>query len=89
MTPGQMSDPIESDLGWHIVRVLDRQPAGRKPFTEAQADIRTMLENEQRAALITAELKRLRSAARAWTLFDGDMNGPRLTELLESQNKRR
>jgi parvulin-like peptidyl-prolyl isomerase len=84
-----MSDGVESDLGFHIVRVLERQEAGRKPFTEAQADIRTMLENEQRTALITAELKRLRSSARAWTLFDGDFNGPRLSELLESQNKRR
>ena len=32
-----MSPILESDEGFHIVRVLERQEAGRKPFTDVQA----------------------------------------------------
>lgn len=86
---GQMSPGIESEQGFHIIRVLERTPAGRVPFTEAQAEIRTLLENEQRMAGIEQELKRLRAGARAWTIFDGDLSGARLCELLDEQTKRR
>jgi hypothetical protein len=86
---GQMSDGIESELGFHIVRVLERTEAGRTPFTEAQAGIRKLLETEQRAALLEAELKELRSAARVWTIFHGEVNGPRLAELLDENSRRR
>jgi hypothetical protein len=86
---GQMSAGLESEQGFHIVRVLDRKPGGRTPFTEAQAEIRTLLENEQKVAQLESELTRLRKGARAWTMFDGDINGPQLAELLNEQNKRR
>jgi hypothetical protein len=86
---GQMSDGIESDVGFHIVRVLERTAAGRTPFTEAQAGIRKLLETEQRTALLEAELKRLRSSARVWTIFHGEVNGPRLAAILEENSRRR
>lgn len=86
---GQMSRGIESELGFHIVRVLERKPGGRVPFTEAQADIRKLIEDEQKSALLESELTRLRKAARAWTLFHGDLSGPQLSELLDQQNQRR
>jgi hypothetical protein len=86
---GQMSAGIESELGFHIVRVLERKPGGRTPFTDAQADIRKLLDDEQKSALLETELTRLRNGARAWTLFHGDLSGPQLSELLDQQNQRR
>jgi hypothetical protein len=86
---GQMSDGIESEFGFHIVRVLERTEAGRVPFTEAQADIRKALEAEQRTAMLEAELKKLRITARVWTTFDGELNGPRLAEMLNEGQRRR
>jgi hypothetical protein len=72
---GQMSEVIESDLGFHIVRVLDRHEAGRKPFTEAQADITKILQNEEKKETIGVELKNLRDKSRIWTVFDGEFRG--------------
>jgi hypothetical protein len=86
---GQFSDGIESEIGFHIVRVLKRVDAGRRPFTEAQSDIRKMLEAEQRSAGVATELKELRIACRVWTTFHGDLNGPQVSELLEANDAKR
>jgi len=37
---GQMSSILDSGPSFHIIRVLERTDAGRKPFTDVQADIR-------------------------------------------------
>lgn len=76
---GQMSDVIEIETGFHIVRVLERREAGRTPFTEAQADIRKILEAEARKDLASVELDKLRDKSRIWTIFDGDIRGSDLT----------
>ncbi len=86
---GRMSEGIESPQGFHIVRVLERKPPGRTPFTEAQAKIRELLEAEQKEVLVAEELVKLRKTARVWTIFHGDLNGPRLTELLDNKPQRR
>jgi len=85
---GRMSNCIESQQGFHLVRVLERKEPGRTPFTEAQAKIRELLENEQKDVLVTEELKKLRKTARVWTVFHGDVNGPKLSELLEDKQRR-
>lgn len=86
---GQMSDGIESEQGFHIVRVLERKQAGRTPFTDAQAAIRKSLEEEQKSTLLEGELVKLRATARAWTKFDGDLNGAQLNEALQQNAARR
>lgn len=85
---GRMSNCIESPQGFHLVRVLERKEPGRTPFEEAQAKIRELLVAEQKEVLVTEELKKLRKTARVWTIFHGDVNGPRLTELLEDKQRR-
>lgn len=87
LEPGRMSDGIESELGFHIVRVLDRKAAGRTPFTEAQAEIRELLEKKQRRDLAEAEIDKLMSSARVWTAFDGEIRGAQLQEMMRARRK--
>ncbi len=57
---GQLSDVIQSDQGFHIIRVIERQDADKVDFGEAQIAIRKKLENEKRLAAYDAHLKKLK-----------------------------
>jgi hypothetical protein len=55
---------------------------------EAQAKIREILEAEQRASLVQAEVEKVRKTARVWTIWDGDLAGERLAQALGNKMKR-
>lgn len=85
---GQLSPGLESEQGFHIIRVLERKEAGRTPFTEAQTKIRATLEAEQKSTLLAAELAEVRKKARVWTIWDGELNGDRLVQVLTGKQLR-
>jgi parvulin-like peptidyl-prolyl isomerase len=71
---GQMSPILESDDGYHIVRVLERKEAGREPFTEVQAKIRDKLKEQRFKSEVDKYLASLRRDARIWTAFTGNVS---------------
>ncbi|NLX56445.1 MAG: hypothetical protein GXY58_15165 [Planctomycetaceae bacterium] len=66
----EMSLKLEDKTGFHIVRVRERQEAHRIEFTEAQADIRTTLQEEARKRQIREYVDKLRRDTYIWTIFD-------------------
>jgi PPIC-type PPIASE domain len=71
---GQMSPILESEDGFHIVRVLERKEAGRKLFTDVQGEIRERLKEERFQAGVQEYLDQLRSDARIWTAYTGNVS---------------
>jgi hypothetical protein len=71
---GQMSPIIDSGPAFHVVRVLERKEAGRKPFTEVQADIRDRLKEKRYSKEAVKYLTKLRSDARVWTVYTGNVS---------------
>ena len=47
---GQTSDLVLSDFGFHIIRVIDRQPGRTQPLDEVKADIEEYLVGQNREA---------------------------------------
>jgi peptidylprolyl isomerase len=39
MTKGEVSAPIRSASGWHVVRLIDRKPGGVRPLAEVRDQI--------------------------------------------------
>ena len=48
--PGQVSNPVESEFGVHLIQLLSKSPARTQPFNEVSAEIITGLKPEREAA---------------------------------------
>jgi parvulin-like peptidyl-prolyl isomerase len=72
---GQLSPIIEDGNTLHIVRVIERTPAGRMPFLEAQVGIKATLYEERRQRQMNDYLDRLRERTPVWTIFDDGQAG--------------
>ncbi len=64
LTPGEVSAPIPSKRGFHIVKVLEMSPERPAEFAAVQEDARRRALQEKRDARRDEWLKRLREAAR-------------------------
>lgn len=73
----QLSPIIESENGYHIIRIVERQDAGVVPFRDAQKEIKEKIIKDRKTKAQEEYLKKLRQDARVWTVFDeGNPNEP-------------
>ena len=64
LQPGQTSDVIESRLGFHILKVLEKRSDGPIPYDQAKKAIRTKLVARERVGKIRAYVDELKEQAR-------------------------
>ena len=57
---GELSEIIETQHGFHVVRVLDRKGASKTSFFDAQTKIKETLQEERRKKAIQAHIERVR-----------------------------
>ncbi len=75
LPPGTFSQIIESERGFHIVRVLQRTDAGRTSFVDAQGDIKKHLKDESVKKQINHYLDELRQKTPVTTMYDNEPGG--------------
>jgi len=73
---GQLSTIIEDGEQLHIVRVTEREEAGRTPFTDAQVGIRETLMADRLQQATDDYLAKLRQRTPVWTVFDDRGSSP-------------
>jgi hypothetical protein len=86
---GRLSPILESDAGFHIVRVIERKQAGRKPFTEVQNDIREKLKDERFRSAVEEYITQLRQDARIWTVYTGPVSAEVLLGSAPNETRQR
>jgi len=74
MSPGAVSDPVRLDDGWHLVKLVEVQPAGTRPLSEVRDAL---------AAHLRSETAKLRRQAYLSKLLDA--NPPAINELALSK----
>jgi len=67
---GRLSERLEDQEGFHIVRVIERIEAGRVPFEQAQVDIKETLRKENVKSQITAYVAKLKQEIPVWNSLD-------------------
>lgn len=73
LEPGKLSQIIEDERGYHIVRVLERKEAGQVSFLEAQQEIKDEITAKKREADYKKFIASLSERTKVWTIYD-DMN---------------
>ncbi len=61
---GDVSDPVRTQFGWHVIKVTDKKPAGTLPYDEVKAQLNTYLKSKKQEEAAQELLKSLRDSAK-------------------------
>lgn len=63
LKPKQVSKPVRTPFGWHVIQAVSKRDAGTMPFEEVESRIIAQLKADQTKAALDAFLSELRSAS--------------------------
>lgn len=59
--PGEVSAPVKTQFGWHLIQFVERRPAGKRPYEEVREELRrearTRILSDKRVAKSSALLE--------------------------------
>jgi parvulin-like peptidyl-prolyl isomerase len=58
MKPGEISQPVRTSLGYHIIKLEDRKEEEKKSFEEVKDSITPQLENEKKQFEVQAFIQK-------------------------------
>ncbi len=61
--PGEISDPVKTQFGWHVIKVTEKKSAGTVPFEEVKDQITAYLKSAKQREAVQAVLKKLKDSA--------------------------
>lgn len=61
--PGDISVPVRTQFGWHVIKVTEKKPAGTVPFEEVKDQITAYLKSTKQREAVQAVLKKLKDSA--------------------------
>ena len=68
---GEISEPVKTQFGYHLIQLEDSKPAQVKSFDEVKAQIKAQLENDRFTTKATERLENLKKKANGGDLSNG------------------
>jgi hypothetical protein len=84
---GTLSQVIETEKGYHIIRITERADAETTPFRTAQVDIKEKIVQQRANKQLQDYLERIESKIPVWTIYDGDRKDVRLSERMKELSR--
>ncbi len=73
--PGMLTPVVESEYGFHLVRVIEFKPAGKAPLDKVKPDIKSFLERKARQDATKKHMEALKGMVKIETVMtDADWN---------------
>jgi parvulin-like peptidyl-prolyl isomerase len=69
LKPGQFSAPVQTQLGWHLIALMERRDSRLPTFAEAQGEIAALLTSERREEAVRSLIAELRERSQRPTQF--------------------
>lgn len=69
LAPGSVSDVVETQFGYHLIKVTEKRPEGTRSFDEVKAPIEQHLKQQRYAELRNKYMEELRSKAKIETFM--------------------
>jgi peptidyl-prolyl cis-trans isomerase C len=67
--PNDISEPVKTQFGWHVIKVTDKKAAGTLPFGEVDDQITSYLKNMRQREAIQKVMKDLKDSAKVQTFL--------------------
>jgi len=64
MKVGEVSKPVKTQFGYHVIKVTDKKPAGTVPFDQVKPQLVAYLKSQKQQAAVQEVLGKLRSDAK-------------------------
>ena len=66
---GDISKPVKTEFGWHVIKVTDKKAAGTLPFDQVKAQVVAYLKSNNQREAVQAVLNKLKESAKIETFL--------------------
>jgi parvulin-like peptidyl-prolyl isomerase len=73
---GEVSNPVRTQFGWHVIKVTDKKPAGTLPYDEVKSQLMTYLKSKKQEEAAQEVLKSLRDSAKIENTLPPPVSSP-------------